>query len=101
PPTTPRSVTLTPANQYSGDSGPLTIPDTVATTTTIAPLGGQLPVAPSTLPLTTKGTNGHVNPVLAIISGAGFGLALLIIAARLLITRSGGRDRKPLEGPTL
>jgi hypothetical protein len=48
--------------------------------------------------LTTKGTSAHVNPVFAVLSGIGFGVALLIIASRLFVTRSGGRDRRPAEG---
>ena len=68
----------------------------VVTTTTIAGIGGRLPDAPATLPLRTTGTNGHVNPVFAWLSGIGFAIALAIIAGRLFITRAGGRDRAPL-----
>jgi hypothetical protein len=104
PTTVPRSHsppaprTYAPAVPYPTATLP---PTTAAPTTTIVGIGGRLPVAPSTLPLTTMGSNAHVNPVLAILSGIGFGIALLIIAGRLIITRSGGRDRKPVEGPAV
>ncbi len=65
------------------------------TTTTIAPLGGSLPVSPATLPLRTTGGNAHVNGVFAVLSGIGFLVALLIVAARLFVTRRGGPDRRP------
>lgn len=66
------------------------------TTTTIAPLGSSLPVSPVTLPLLTKGSNAHVNPVFATLSGIGFLVALVIVAGRLFVTRTGGSDRRPL-----
>lgn len=76
-----------------------TVPATTvaATTTTIAPIGGRLPAAPATVPLRTTGTNGHVDPVFAWLSGIGFLLGLAILAGRLIVTRTGGRDRAPLE----
>lgn len=66
------------------------------TTTTIAGIGDQFTPGPVTLPLQTKVSNGHVDPVFAWLSGIGFGLALLMVLGRLVITRSGGRDRAPL-----
>jgi hypothetical protein len=67
-----------------------------ATTTTLAGIGAHLPVAPATVPLRTKGTNGHVAPVFAWLSAGGLGLALLIVLVRLFLTRSGSKDRSPL-----
>jgi hypothetical protein len=63
--------------------------------TTIAPLGAASTVAPATLPLRTKGSNAHVSPVLAILSGVGFLVALLMIVVRMIVTRPGGPDRRP------
>jgi hypothetical protein len=60
---------------------------TSTTTTTIAAIGGQLPPAPVTLPLTTKGSNAHVNPLFAWLSGIGFVLAILVILGRFLTSR--------------
>lgn len=68
-----------------------------ATTTTLAGIGAHLPVAPATVPLRTKGTNGHVAPVFAWLSAGGLGLALLIVLVRLFLTRSGSKDRSPLQ----
>jgi hypothetical protein len=67
-----------------------------ATTTTIRGINGQIPNAPKTIPLETKGTNGHVDPTFAWLSGIGFAIALLIVGSRLFVTRPGGRDRAPL-----
>jgi hypothetical protein len=50
-----------------------------------------LPVAPSTLPFTTKQQSSHVSPVFAALSGAGFFAALLIVGVRFLLTRPGRR----------
>jgi hypothetical protein len=44
-------------------------------------------LSPSTLPLATKGTSAHVNPIFAMLSGAGFFVALMIVTGRLVITR--------------
>jgi hypothetical protein len=73
-------------------------PTTVAptTTTTIAGIGDRFTPGPVTLPLQTKGSNGHVDPTLAWLSGVGFALGLLIILGRLVVTRPRGRDRAPL-----
>jgi hypothetical protein len=60
---------------------------TSTTTTTIAAIGGQLPPAPVTLPLTTKGSNAHVNPLFAWLSGIGFLVAILVIIGRFLTSR--------------
>jgi hypothetical protein len=109
-PTTSRSPATTAVRTYSPVAPPAnrqyvaptsaapstTTSTSTTTTTTIAPISGQVPVAPLTLPLRTKGSNGHVNPVFAWLSGVGFLIALLIVAARLVITRPGGRDRAPL-----
>lgn len=70
-------------------------------TTSIAPIGSSLTVAPATVPLHTRGSNAHVDPLFAILSGVGFGVAVLMAVARLLVTRPGGRDRRPLgDTPT-
>jgi hypothetical protein len=63
-----------------------TTTSTSTTSTTIAAIGG-LPVAPATLPLHTKGTSAHVDPLFAILSGAGFLLGLLIIVGRVILSR--------------
>jgi hypothetical protein len=57
------------------------------TSTTIAPIGNRLPAPAVTLPLITKGSNGHVDPLFAILSGAGFFLALVIMATTFVLTR--------------
>lgn len=72
---------------------PSTIP---TTTTTIAGIGGRVPVGPVTVPLHTTGSNGHVDPTFAWLSGVGFAIALAMVAGRLFVTRPGGRDRAPL-----
>lgn len=96
PATGPGAVVPPPTYATYTTSHPTT---TVApTTTTIAPLGNSLPVSPATLPLRTSGGNAHVNPVFAFLSGIGFLAALLIVAARMFITRPGGPDRRPLAG---
>lgn len=100
--TAPRVVAPVPANApptystYTTAQATTTVAPT--TTTTIAPLGNSLPASPATLPLRTTGSNAHVNPVFAVLSGIGFFVALLIVAGRLLVTRSGGPDRRPLPG---
>jgi Ca2+/Na+ antiporter len=60
---------------------------TSTTSTTIAAIGNKLPQVAATLPLTTKGTNGHVNPVFALLSGIGFFLVLVIMVGRFVATR--------------
>lgn len=108
-PTTSRAPATTAVRTYSPvappsnrqyvaptSAAPSTTTSTSTTTTTIAPISGQVPVAPLTLPLRTKGSNGHVNPLFAWLSGVGFLIALLIVAVRLVYTRAGGRDRAPL-----
>jgi hypothetical protein len=87
-------VATAPQTPFTGVVAPTTT--VVVTTTTIAGIGGRLPAAPVTLPLRTTGTNGHVNPVFAWLAGIGFAVALALVAARLFITRSRGRDRAPL-----
>lgn len=87
-----------PATTYSyGRSTATTAPASTAprAPSTIAPLSGG-PVAPATLPLVTKGSNAHVSQVFPILSGAGFFVALVIAGGRLLVTRSGGADRRPI-----
>ena len=64
-----------------------TVTTTSTTTTTIAAIGGKLPAAPVTLPLTTKGSNAHVNPLFAWLSGIGFLVAILVIFGRFLTSR--------------
>jgi hypothetical protein len=64
-----------------------TVATTSTTTTTIAAIGGRLPPAPVTLPLTTKGANAHVKPLFAWLSGIGFLVALLVILGRFLTSR--------------
>jgi hypothetical protein len=66
------------------------------TSTTLAGIGGRVPAEQATVPLPTHGTNGHVNPVYAMLSGAGFFAALVIMAGRFFYTRRGGSDRMPL-----
>lgn len=106
-PTTP--VTAAHAAVPSQSSTPATYPRTTAVpatavptipATTIAPIGNSLPVSPVTLPLRTKGSNAHVSPVFAIFSGIGFFIALVIVVGRLVVTRPGGRDRRPVPADT-
>ena len=66
------------------------------TTTTIAGIGDQFTPGPVTIPLRTTGANGHVDPLFAWLSAIGFALALVVMLARFVITRPGGRDRAPL-----
>lgn len=97
PTTAPRSVV--PASTSRQSYSPTTLAPTTTiptTTTTILGIGGRVPAAPVTLPLQTKGSNGHVSPVFAWLSGIGLAIALLIIATRLFVTRPGGKDRAPL-----
>lgn len=98
--TNPVSTTLaTGATTLPGSATTRFVPTTTTlppTTTTIQGIGGRVPVAPATLPLRTAGTNGHVSPVFAWLSGIGFAIAILVAAARLVVTRGGGRDRAPL-----
>lgn len=96
-----------PARAASPPARVVSLPAGVTPSTTIAPLGKSLPVSPATLPLTTRQTSAHVNPVFAILSGAGFAIGLLMVAARMFVTRRGGADRRPYpidptgEGPGL
>ncbi len=98
PTTTPptRPATPPPAPSYTTAQPTTTVAATTTTSTTIAPLGNSFPATPATLPLRTRGTSAHVNPVFAVLSGIGFLVALLIVSGRLLVTRSGGLDRQPL-----
>lgn len=94
PPQTSPATTATPRTIAPTRQTYITTPTTAATTTTVAPIpgiGGHLPVSASTLPFTTKQQSAHVNPVFAALSGAGFLVALVIIAVRFLFTRSGRR----------
>lgn len=62
---------------------------TSTTSTSIAvPIGGRLPVTPSTLPLATTAPNAHVSPVFAALSGAGLFLTLVIVVVQLIRTRA-------------
>jgi hypothetical protein len=71
-----------------------TVPTTSTTSTTIAPIGNRIPVAPSTLPLTTKAQNAHVSPVFAALSGAGFFVALVIMGTRFVLSRPGRKRNR-------
>lgn len=99
PSTTPPTVPPT-APPYTGPTYPRITRPTVSTTststtsTTIAPINGRLPVVPSTLPLTTHSSSAHVSPVFAALSGAGFFVALVIMAIQWIRTR----PRKPSAG---
>ena len=93
PPVTPRTAYVPPTVYYT--LAPTTTP-APTTTTTIAGIGDQFTPGPVTLPLKTKGSNGHVDPVLAWLCAVGFGLGLIMVLIRLFLTRSGGRDRAPL-----
>lgn len=99
PTTAPRAAvppqSYAPATYPRTTAAPATAAPTIAATT-IAPIGNSLPVSPVTLPLRTKGSNAHVSPVFAILSGIGFFLALVIVIGRLVVTRPGGRDRRTL-----
>jgi hypothetical protein len=48
------------------------------------------------LPFITKGSNAHVDPVLAKISLGGFALTLLIMIVQFVLTRPGRRGRHTL-----
>lgn len=97
--THPGATTLPGSNTTFAGTGVTRIVSTTTiptTTTTIQGINGRVPVVAATLPLHTSGTNGHVSPVFAWLSGIGLGIGLLVIVARLFVTRSGGRDRSPL-----
>ena len=72
-----------------------TVTSTSTTSTTIAGISSHVSVVPATVPLATKGTNGHMSPVFAWLSGIGAAIAALIVGARLFMTRAGGADRAP------
>lgn len=93
-----RPTTPPPVPSYTTAQPTTTVAATTTTSTTIAPLGNSFPATPATLPLRTRGTSAHVNPVFAVLSGIGFLVALLIVSGRLFVTRPGGLDRQPL-GP--
>lgn len=80
---------------YSQDTGTTTTTVAPTTTSTVAPLPGNLAPTPSTLPLTYKKQSGHVSPVFAALSGAGFAIALILLATQAVLTRKGR------HGPTL
>lgn len=92
-PRTTYTTRQSPTTSYSRSTASTdTTTTTPAPTTTVAPLGGPgLPAPPSTLPLTTKKQNGHVNPVFAELSGVGFFIVLVLIAVQALLTRRGGK----------
>jgi hypothetical protein len=69
-------------------------PPTTPVPTTVAPFGDQLPVSPSTLPLTTKRPSAHVDPIFAMLSGVGFFVAVVILVAQFVLTRPGRRRRR-------
>lgn len=96
--TTPANGAVVVSPTYPSYPTPHPTTTVAPTTTTIAPLGNSLPVSPVTLPLRTSGGNAHVDPVFAFLSGIGFLVALLIVAARMFITRLGGPDRIPVGG---
>jgi hypothetical protein len=76
-----------PPTYFFGTTPTTPAPTTTSTSTTIAPIGGHIPVSPSTLPLRTKAQNAHVSPVFAALSGAGFFVALLIMGISFIMTR--------------
>lgn len=108
PPTTARAPATSPYTTapdysyptYSSYSSTLPYGQRVSTTSTstssttlVAPLGPQLPRPQATVPLSTKGTSGHVDPVFAMLSGAGFFLALLIMVGSFLMSRPSRQAR--------
>jgi hypothetical protein len=56
-----------------------------------------LPPAPVTLPLTTKSSNAHVDPLFAWLSGIGFLVAILLMAGRFIVSWPR-RQRTGTEG---
>lgn len=95
-PTTTKPPVPAPPPSVTAPAVTTTAAPTTTTTTTILGIGGQLPAPPATLPLHTTSSNGHVNPAFAWLSVAGFAIALLMVAYRLYVTRSGGKDRAPV-----
>jgi hypothetical protein len=95
-PTVPSPTTVAPTpRHYVPRRAPVATAPTTSTSsttaTTIAPIGGHIPVPPSTLPLRTKVPSTHVSPIFAWLSGAGFFVALVIMATRFVLTRPGRR----------
>jgi len=104
--TPPQNTSPTPTTGFtrsppSSDSSPFststdastTLP---ATTTTVAALGGPLSVPPSTLPLSFKQQSGHVSPLFAQLSGAGFVSVALLMATQAVLTRKRRAGRRTL-----
>jgi hypothetical protein len=58
-----------------------------ATPTTLPSIRNRIPVPPSTVPLQTRTPSTHISPVFAALSGAGFFVALVIMATRFVLTR--------------
>ncbi|MCU4183909.1 hypothetical protein K6U06_06015 [Acidiferrimicrobium sp. IK] len=93
-PTTPYRAPANAAGTYT--STPQSTSVAPGTTTTVVPIKGRIPSAPSTVPFVTKAQSAHVNPILAKISLAGLALALLIMAVQFVLTRPGREGRRTL-----
>ena len=57
------------------------------TPTTLPSIRNRIPVPPSTVPLQTRTPSTHISPVFAALSGAGFFVALVMMATRFVMTR--------------
>jgi hypothetical protein len=65
-----------------------------ATPTSLPSIRNRIPVPPSTLPLQTRALSTHISPVFAALSGAGFFVALVIMATCFVLTRPRRRRRQ-------
>ena len=63
------------------------------TSTSLPSIRNRIPVPPSTVPLQTRAPSAHISPVFPALSGAGFFVALVIMASRFVMTRSRRRQR--------
>jgi hypothetical protein len=71
---------------YSLVAAPVTAPP-VSTSTTLPSIRNRIPVPPSTVPLQTRALSAHISPVFPALSGAGFFVALVMVATRFVLTR--------------
>ena len=68
-------------------------PAPAPTSTSLPSIRNRIPVPPSTVPLQTRAPSAHISPVFPALSGAGFFVALVIMASRFVMTRPRRRQR--------
>ncbi len=80
------TVTVAPQTTYPAVTAAATSPP-VSPSTSLPSIRNRIPVPPSTVPLQTKALSTHISPVFAALSGAGFFVAVVMMATRFVMSR--------------